>query len=107
MATYSAAISETVAIGENLQAHQPYSGNLLASLMSPQWSGGRNGYPGGACGRGGQACALGLLTVYRMRGWSASLGKFVEWTAPNIDASASYAPVGSGTIVDIVWLKNY
>ncbi len=43
-------------------------------------------------------------TRYRMRGWSASLGHHVEWTAPFIDSAGAQAPSGAGTLTNIVWL---
>lgn len=45
----------------------------------------------------------GGITRYRMRGWSASLGQEVEWTAPNVDSLGGQAPSTAGTLTDIVW----
>lgn len=43
---------------------------------------------------------------YRMRAYSSTLVRYVEWTAPLIDSSALYKPSGYGTLGagTIVWL---
>jgi hypothetical protein len=44
---------------------------------------------------------------YRLRGWSASLGSYVEWTAGSIDATASEY-VGAGKpITNVVLLETF
>jgi len=71
-------------------------------------TGARYAYPGAAMGRTGDFGSIGfsLRNLYRMRGYSSSLSRYVEWHATLIDSLGVQAPVSAGPLDHIVCL-NY
>jgi len=69
-------------------------------------SGIRHPGAGSAAGRVGGFGSIGfsLRTNYRMRGWSATLDRYVEWSATLIDTLAIQAPLNAKPLTYIVWL---